>query len=276
LERAFYRLCTFAGLRLTERAGSRTLRGISSASGLKHESDAVIAAADITIHVEMKSLFGDVPKNALISFNQKGLDFIVAPAPEIRSRPFYRLFLSTTPLTPDARRFAAIWGIGIIEPDRLPLAVMHWLAGSDLEVGVPRLVSRDRAWTEIPKLLMPLQAQLHRLAAVVEGAEQWVTDEQIDTILDRLQRSDGAPCWAALDRRDPLWLERVYQDLVRGCTPSAAATPKVPPNDQAHRHALVSKIPDSIDLDQSGRANRIATVRSQNASVAGTRDSGCT
>ena len=118
LEQAFYRLCRFTGLRLTEQAGSRTLRGVSSASGLSHESDAVIVAADITVHVEMKSLFGEVPKHDLMLFNQKGMDFILADAPELRSRPCYRLFLTTSPVTPAARRFAAIWGIGLVERDR--------------------------------------------------------------------------------------------------------------------------------------------------------------
>lgn len=137
LEQAFYRLCAFAGLRLTERAGSRTVRGVRSASGMQHESDAVIVSADMTLHVEMKSLFGDVPKNDLMLFNQKGIDFILSDAREIRSRPFYRLFLTTTPLSFEARRFAAIWGISVVEPDRLPLAVLHWLVGSDIELGFP-------------------------------------------------------------------------------------------------------------------------------------------
>ena len=223
LEQAFYRLCAFGGLRLTERAGSRTLRGVRSASGLQHESDAVIGAADITLHVEMKSLFGDVPKNDLMLFNQKGIDFILSDAREIRSRPCYRLFLTTTPLSFKARRFAAIWGIAVVEPDRLPLAVLHWLVGSDLELGLPPLIDRDRAWIAIPKLLMPLQAQLRRVAMILDGTEQPIADGKIDTVLQRLLAVDGAAYWAALDRRDPFWLERVYENLALGRTRSMAA-----------------------------------------------------
>jgi hypothetical protein len=223
LERAFYRLCAFAGLRLTERAGSRTLRGVRSASGLQHESDAVIGAADITVHVEMKSLFGDVPKNDLMLFNQKGIDFILSDAHEIRSRPCYRVFLSRTPLSFEARRFAAIWGIAVVEPDRLPLAVLHWLVGSDLKLGLPPLIDRDRAWIGIPKLLMPLQAQLRRVATILDRSEQPIADGEIDAVLQCLQAADGAAYWAALDRRDPFWLERVYQNLALGRGRSMAA-----------------------------------------------------
>jgi hypothetical protein len=215
LEKAFYKLCAFAGLRLTERAGSRTLRGVRSASGLQHESDAVIGAADVTLHVEMKSLFGDVPKNDLMLFNQKGIDFILSNAREIRSRPCYRLFLTTTPLSFEARRFAAIWGIAVVEPGRLPLAILHWLVGSDLELGLPPLIDRDRAWIAIPKLLLPLQAQLRRVAMILNGTEQPIANGEIDTALQRLQAIDGAAYWAALDRRDPFWLERVYESLAQ-------------------------------------------------------------
>jgi hypothetical protein len=77
LEQAFYRYCGVTGLRLTERAGSRTLRGACSASGLQHESDAVVVAADITIHVEAKSLSGQVSKNDLMVLNQKSIGFIL-------------------------------------------------------------------------------------------------------------------------------------------------------------------------------------------------------
>lgn len=223
LEDAFYRLCRFTGLRLTEQAGSRTLRGVDSASGLLHESDAVIAAADLTIHVEMKSLFSDVPKYDLMLFNQKGLDFILADAPELRSRPCYRLFLTTSPPAPEARRFAAIWGIGLIERECLPLALLHWLAGSDIEPAVPPSIDRNRAWRDIPKLLMPLQQQLQRLSAVANGVERPVGRGQIDAMLAHLQTIDGPAYWAALDQRDPFWLEGIYQEFARPRTRVAAA-----------------------------------------------------
>jgi hypothetical protein len=156
-------------------------------------------------------------------FNQKGMDFIVSDACEIRSRPYYRLFLTTSPVSFEARRFAAIWGISVIEPDRLPLAVLHWLAGSDLELGFLPPLDRDRAWIGIPRLLMPLQAQLRRLATILDGTEQAVADCKVDMILERVQAVDGAAYWAALDRRDPFWLEQVYERLALGRKRSIAA-----------------------------------------------------
>lgn len=218
LEEAFYRYCNVAGLRLTERAGSRTLRGARSTSGLQHESDAVVVAADITIHVEMKSLSSPISKNDLMVFNQKGIDFVLSGSPEIRSRPLHRLFLTTTPMSAEARRFAAIWGIVVVEPGRLPLPLLHWLIGSDLPPIATTLVDRDRAWIEIPLLIQPLQEGLRRLPTWLDSRGHIIAEVPVDTVLDRVQMLDGSSYWGALDRRDPRWLRRAYEAMVLGET----------------------------------------------------------
>src|SRR5437588_5255064 len=128
-ESVLYRYCRARRLTLTETAGSRTVRRVASASGFRHESDGVIATPDITVHLELKHLSEDVGKNELLVFNQKGLDFLAADSASFRAKPFYRVIVSGGPLKPEARRFAVQWGILAIEPDRLPLLVLHWLAG---------------------------------------------------------------------------------------------------------------------------------------------------
>jgi hypothetical protein len=55
-EQLFYRYCERKHLPLDERAGSRTLNGAPSASGLSHESDAVVATPDVNVHIELKHL----------------------------------------------------------------------------------------------------------------------------------------------------------------------------------------------------------------------------
>jgi hypothetical protein len=70
-ENVFYAFCERGDLKLTERAGSRTLCNVTSASGLHHESDAVISAPDLILHVETKHLTEEVSKNSLMVFNQK-------------------------------------------------------------------------------------------------------------------------------------------------------------------------------------------------------------
>ncbi|MBY0461280.1 MAG: hypothetical protein K2V38_28480, partial [Gemmataceae bacterium] len=77
-ESILYRYCRARKLTLTEKAGSRTLRGQVAASGFGHESDGVIATPDLTVHLELKHVTEELGKNDLLIFNQKGLDFLAA------------------------------------------------------------------------------------------------------------------------------------------------------------------------------------------------------
>jgi hypothetical protein len=97
---------------------------------MRYENDGVIAASDLTVHLEAKHLRGEVSKNDLMVFNQKGLDYLLGGATQFRRRPLYRLFLSGSSLSHEARRFALLWGIVAVEPNRLPLPLLHWLVGS--------------------------------------------------------------------------------------------------------------------------------------------------
>ena len=60
---------------------------------------AVIAASDLTVHLEAKHLRGEVSKNDLMVFNQKGLDYLLGGATQLRRRPLYRFFLSGSSLS---------------------------------------------------------------------------------------------------------------------------------------------------------------------------------
>lgn len=209
-EAALHALCDSAGLRLSERAGALTLRGSGTASGLRHESDAVVAAADATVHIEAKCLSSPVSKGELMVFNQKGLDFLLADGLEIRGRPLYRVFLSAGPLSPEARRFALLWGIAAIEPDCLPLPLIHWLAGSMLRLPDGAAASAGRVWREVPHLVAPLQERVRRAAGCVVGGGcgEMISSARMDATMG-MQRSFGELCWDAIDRHDPMWLERV-------------------------------------------------------------------
>src|SRR5438445_13239237 len=61
-EEIFYRYCENRQIRLSERAGSRTLNGHRPASGFMHESDAVMATPDLFVHVELKHLTSELSK----------------------------------------------------------------------------------------------------------------------------------------------------------------------------------------------------------------------
>jgi hypothetical protein len=220
-EAALYTLCERDHLCLNERAGSRTLCGTISASGLRHESDGVIGCADLILHVETKHLTEEVSKNDLMIFNQKGLDFVLTGDPRLRTRPLYRMFLSGRPLSREARRFSVLWGIITIEPDLMPLPILHWLAGSTFANGPQEQETADRIWREIPVLAAPLQERIRRLPACLAAVEHAVSPARIEWALDELQGDLGDRWWRDLDGRDPFWLERVHTDCMR--PPSAAA-----------------------------------------------------
>jgi hypothetical protein len=214
-ETAFYSLCERRGLRLSERAGSRTFCESASASGLRHESDAVIVLPDIIIHVEMKHLGSEVSKSDLMIFNQKALDFMMVGAPLLSKRPVYRVFLSGGHLSREARSFALLWGIITIEPDVLPLPILHWLAGSSFAElpGLGRIP--DKIWRDVPVFVAPLQERIRRLPYCLDSHEELLSRSRIARCLEDLQLQCGDRWWRELDAVDPSWLESVYDELRR-------------------------------------------------------------
>lgn len=216
-EDLFYRYCHWRGLALSERAGSRTFRGEPGASGFQHESDGVIAHADVSVHVEMKHLGEPVSKNDLLIFNQKGLDFLMGESSRVRRLPLYRVFVSGGLLSPAARQFAAQWGILAIEPDRLPLLLLHQIAGVRLEGCIGAEADEiDEIWDEVPYLVVPLQERVHRLAQILQKGEVCLTEYRLDRALNHLQRNIGDAFWTYIDGRHPEWLQERFEQLDGG------------------------------------------------------------
>jgi hypothetical protein len=208
-EQLLLTLCDDLDATVSEGPGSCTLTGVASASGLRHENDVVISAGYATVHIEAKHLGGAVSKNDLLIFNQKGLDFLLADDPSVRRIPLYRLFVSGSPLSPTARRFATLWGIIIVEPDRLPLPLLHWLAGSTFEFPADLREWQERIWREIPAFVVPLQERLIRAASCIADETEMIASSRIDVVIDE-QFDLGGQVWGELDSNDPAWLERCY------------------------------------------------------------------
>jgi hypothetical protein len=215
-ESVFYRYCENRKIRLSERAGSRTLNGQRAASGFLHENDAVLATSDVSVHVELKHLTSALDKNELLIFNQKGLDFLFADNNLVRRTPLYRLIISASLLVPAARNFALQWGIVVVEPDRLPLLLVHYLSGHRVEglrnvdFGV-----QDEIWSEVPKLIVPLQERVRQLSQAIDRTGKVVTDLRLDRALNGIERVAGDHYWNAMDRLDPMWLENRFEQLNR-------------------------------------------------------------
>jgi hypothetical protein len=213
-EQILYRYCDYRNWNLSERAGARTVRGHYAASGFMHECDGVIVTPEVTVMLELKYLGSELGKNELLIFNQKAIDVIAGDGLHLRSKPLYRFIVSGSILAPAARRFAAQWGILVIEPERLPLLLLHECAGSHIAAG-DRIDSDLRAaiWREVPKFIVPLQDRLRRLTQLLNQEGELVSSLRLDRLLDEHQRISGDYFWSAMDESFPGWLEDRFEAL---------------------------------------------------------------
>lgn len=130
--------------------------------------------------------------------------------------PFYRILLSGGLVNPTARRFALMWGIQVIEPDRLPFILLHFLAGRMIEsLKYVSLKTREEILDEIPRLIGPLQQRLHRIAGILEREEPLVGKHRLDCAIDNHQRINGDYYWNSLDELDAFWLEEQFDNLAK-------------------------------------------------------------
>jgi hypothetical protein len=194
-------------LELDTRAGGRLVRGYRSASGLIHENDGVIVAPDLTVHVEAKHLTDVVPKNEVLVFNQKGLDYFAAEAVDLRRRPFYRVLISGGPVSDEVRSFALLWGIVLVDPDRLPLPVLHWIVGSSLAMPEHLRRSALTLWREVPRFVTPLQDRVRRLSECLSAPGTEIVSRSAIGFMLNAQAVIGEALWQLLDMHDPDWLD---------------------------------------------------------------------
>jgi hypothetical protein len=214
-ERLLHRYCEDREVRLTERAGSRTLDGERAASGFNHEQDAVIVSPSLAVHLELKHLSAPLSKNELLVFNQKGLDYLLGGSEYFRKRPLYRMLLSGHVLCPEARRFAHQWGICVIEPDWLPLPVLHYLTNCGMTArSVSNPIDEAAARQAVRIAVCPVQEQIGRFFDIVVGGDQPTSKEHESWILNIVQREWGDAYWMALDDLSGgHWLEERYDAL---------------------------------------------------------------
>ena len=124
-EQLFYKICERLGVRLTEKAGSRSVAGQKSASGFAHEVDGATRAAIANTYWELKHLSSRLEKNELLIFNAKALDFLYGGGPLFRSVPLLRFLLSGRNIRDDCRAYAVQWGIAVIEPGRFVVPLIY-------------------------------------------------------------------------------------------------------------------------------------------------------
>ena len=174
----------------------------------------MLSFPDVTVHFELKHLLAEVTKNDVLIFNQKGLDFLLAEDHMIRRFPFYRILLSGGLVSPAARRFALLWGILVIEPDRLPFLTIYYLANRVVEnLKFVSLQVHREILEEVPRLIVPLQHRLRRIADILGGDEALIGTHRLDWAVNHLQRVNGDHYWNCLDELDSIWLEERFDSL---------------------------------------------------------------
>ena len=105
--------------------GTDFVLGRETLSGFNHETDAVIESDTWTALAELKALTNGEPKNEIMIFNQKSLDFFLAvPKKTTILKPTYRLLVSANDVPEDVQKFCYNWRIIVIEPSKLPIPVL--------------------------------------------------------------------------------------------------------------------------------------------------------
>lgn len=217
-EQLFYDLCERRGIRLCERAGARTIAKSRAASGHLHEVDGATQSAACITHWELKHLSVPVPKNELLIFNGKSLDFLQGSPPLPARTPRLRFVLSGASLRDECRYFSAQWGIMIIEPFRIPLPLLYEaVARGAAECLTPAEcdVVRERVyWACRP--LQSVLMELHQWSSGIRGST-WcgpnalrVAKEIIDA-----QEQIGATVLDYLDEHDHDWLDAAAEETWR-------------------------------------------------------------
>lgn len=219
-EQLFYNLCNRRGVRLCERAGARTVAESRAASGFSHEVDGATRAAACITHWELKHLSVPVPKNELLVFNGKSLDFLLGSRPLAARTPMLRFLLSGASVRDESRYFSVQWGIMIIERFRLPLPLLYEAVArgaADSLTPAERAVVQERVfWACRP--LQAVIAELHEWGAGTSaGPRRYGPDAlRIAKEVIDAQEQIGATVLDHLDEHHHDWLDDAAEEMWRG------------------------------------------------------------
>lgn len=213
-ERLFYDICDRRGVHLSEKAGSKSLAEQRSASGFGHEVDAATRSVGCITDWELKHLTARLPKNELLIFNGKALDFLYGSSRFFARIPILRFLLSGSNVRDECRHFAALWGIMIIEPERLPLPLIYEAVAR----GAARCLSSADC-NAVRKYLTwacrPLQTVIQDLSAWSQGIDTArcgpTVSRTVKAVMD-IQEQIGSDVRDCLDDEYPEWIDELAND----------------------------------------------------------------
>lgn len=103
---------------------------MGSASGTPHEIDASASGWRGCLLIECKSRKNGVSKSDVAVFDQKTFDHYCASLATASEEHWWRLMVSSAPVTDNIRRLCIHNGIILCDPERLPLPVLLRTAGT--------------------------------------------------------------------------------------------------------------------------------------------------
>ncbi len=194
-EDAFIDYCISQRIPPSESRGL-SLFGFNSWSGVRHEVDSAIKVNGIGIHFEFKAYQQDVVKDQIMIFNEKSVDYFFSILSHRQKLDFYRIFVSDSPLDPNAARLCYLWSIIHVEPDVLPIpTILQYFRDPFWEDRI-EWVLLSEAERILPKFMNPLNSSFKiaqnktyvlsvpdtREIDEVQEVHEVMSDELLDTI----------------------------------------------------------------------------------------------
>jgi hypothetical protein len=184
------------GIRSDPLPGGTTVLGHTAISGIGHQVDSVLAASDGLVIAEWKSYRGALPKNELLRFRSVSDDYFMGLAAEAPTKLLLRVFGGPGRYRDDVRRYAALHGILLIDPDRWPVTVLVNDLAIWRRVGLAPPAELERR--SLALLVRPLQAVLDRQPDGSYRIPRPPSRVQIDSMLD-LHDHWSDRLWDAVD-----------------------------------------------------------------------------
>jgi len=215
-EQLFYALCDRFGVHLSERAGARSVAGQYSASGLAHEVDAATRGISLNTYWELKHLTSSLPKNELLIFNGKGLDFLQGESQQFAKTPLMRFLLSGTNIRDECRYYGMLWGITVIEPGRLPLPLIYEAVARNCVQGLSD-ADIEAVHFRVPWAFRPLQSVISELSTWCNNGYEKTrcgsTGIRLVREIAAIQEQIGRDILDAIEDQFPDWVNEIAQEV---------------------------------------------------------------
>ena len=204
------------GLLNLQRAGKTTLFDTQAASGVAHELDGCAAGKGTVVIVECKSQKSGPTKADVALFHQKVMDFYCAKPEQFSKEHWWRILVSSSPVTDNVREFSTSIGLVLTEPEILPLPVVLWTASrpsADIHLREPLLQEAIRLGEQTLLAFQEMWAYDSKTGKICFKPSTMHSQEIKDLLW--LQEHLGSDILNLYDSYRPELLERRSEELLR-------------------------------------------------------------